>query len=109
MYLFSIEYGFQQFRQALQKNDLSQISIWEKTMKNVFRYLIINAYDHQLKDINSILENIHNFITRYKGSDIFNYNNIKKFVEFHLQEIECAETLLCLKDMVYKELGYSAC
>ena len=35
MYLFSIEYGFQQFRQALQKNDQSQISMWEKTMKNV--------------------------------------------------------------------------
>jgi hypothetical protein len=83
--------------------------MWEKTMKNVFIYLITSSYDRQVKDINSILENIHNFIIRYKGSDIFNYENIKKFVEFHLQEIECAETLLYLKDMVYKDLGCSAC
>jgi hypothetical protein len=106
MYLVSIEYGFQQFRTALQNKDNIGISIWEKTMKNVFRYLIKSSYDREPKDINYILENIHNFIIRYNGSDIFNYENIKKFVEFHLKEIECAETLLCLKDMVYKELDY---
>lgn len=108
MHLFSIEYGFQQFRYALQNNDQLGISIWEKTMKNVFRHLIITSYDRQFKDVNSILENIYGFIVKYKGSDIFNYENVKKFIEFHLQEIECAETLLIFKDTVYKEAGYSA-
>jgi hypothetical protein len=109
MYLFSVEQGFEKFRQALQQNDQPQISFWENTMKNVFKSLIINLYDKEMKDINSIYESIKFFILKYKGEDIFKQENVKKFIEFKLKEIECAENLLFFKDMVHKELGYWAC
>lgn len=108
MYLLSIEQGFDLFRKALQKNDQISIILWQKTIRNIFINIIMNSHDKYGKNIDIMFNNIQNFLIKYNATDIFDDKTIKQLIEFRLQELECAETLLNFKDMVYKEVGYLA-